>query len=391
MSEIAKILRLAVEREGVLPFAEFMRLALYCPKYGYYERPEGRIGRKGDFFTSVSTGPVFGELLARQLADWLETLPAPPFQLVEAGAHDGRLAADILGWLRRERTDLLASVQYWIVEPSQHRKTLQEGTLEQFADRVRWFDSREACFRPGTITGVIFSNELLDSFPVRRIGWDASAGRWFEWGVGELRVERREGPSVLNSDESSEREADAGPRFMWKRIPRERGFFRTDLREAGLDLPAELLAVLPDGYTVDLSPEAGSWWRTAALALKAGKLLTFDYGLEARQLLTPERTGGTLRAYHRHHATTDLLARAGNQDLTAHVNFNQLQIAGEEAGLETEALVSQEQFLTRIAARAWKDAANSDSWPPERLHQFRTLTHPDHLGKPFSVLLQKRG
>ena len=35
-----------------------MQLALYCPNSGYYEQTERRIGRTGDFFTSVSVGPL---------------------------------------------------------------------------------------------------------------------------------------------------------------------------------------------------------------------------------------------------------------------------------------------------------------------------------------------
>ena len=68
-----------------------MELALYCPDCGFYEKEEDNIGRSGDFFTSVSSGPLFGELLAFQFAKWLEQMEAAPGELwiVEAGAHDG--------------------------------------------------------------------------------------------------------------------------------------------------------------------------------------------------------------------------------------------------------------------------------------------------------------
>src|SRR2546427_12574554 len=103
MSEIAKIMRQQVQCDGFIPFADFMRLALYCPKYGYYEQMAGRIGREGDFYTSVSVGSLFGELLAFQFAEWLAALSSGPWHLVEAGAHDGQLAADILTWLAQNR------------------------------------------------------------------------------------------------------------------------------------------------------------------------------------------------------------------------------------------------------------------------------------------------
>src|SRR6185436_4266671 len=94
------------------------------------------------------------------------------------------------------------------------------------------------------------------------------------------------------------------------------------------------------------------WWNGAALALRAGKLLTIDYGLTAMERLDPGRAGGTLRGYSRHRMQEDVLANPGNHDITAPVNFTQLQLAGERAGLRTEGLLDQPRFLTRMAAKA---------------------------------------
>ena len=118
-----------------------MDLALYCPVCGYYEKEKDSLGRRGDFYTSVSVGGLLGELLAFQFADWLATLnPQTPIrQLVEAGAHDGQLAKDILAWLRTRRPELLRRIEYWIVEPSARRRGWQRETLREFAPRVRWF------------------------------------------------------------------------------------------------------------------------------------------------------------------------------------------------------------------------------------------------------------
>ena len=131
MTEIAQILRKEVKRQGVIPFAEFMRLALYCPKYGYYEQASGRIGREGDFYTSVSVGSLFGELLAFQCAEWLEELSGVPLQLVEAGAHDGQLAVDILGWLSQNRPEIFRALEYWIIEPSARRRSCASPILRR--------------------------------------------------------------------------------------------------------------------------------------------------------------------------------------------------------------------------------------------------------------------
>jgi SAM-dependent MidA family methyltransferase len=99
---------------------------------------------------------------------------------------------------------------------------------------------------------------------------------------------------------------------------------------------------------------------------------------------------GTARAYSHHQASRDVLANPGEQDITAHVNFTAIQTAGESAGLRTDAFVTQAQFLIGIAARAWKDGASFGAWTPERARQFQTLTHPEHLGQSFRVLVQSR-
>ena len=157
-----------------------------------------------------------------------------------------------------------------------------------------------------------------------------------------------------------------------------------------LGIGSKLLEVLPDGFTVEVSPAAERWWREAASVLECGRLVTIDYGLTADEFIVPERKEGTARAYSHHQASRDVLADPGEQDITAHVNFTAIQTAGESAGLRTDAFVTQAQFLTGIAARAWKDGASLGAWTPERTRQFQTLTHPEHLGQSFRVLVQSR-
>ena len=364
-----------------MTFAEFMRHVLYCPIYGYYEQSKDRIGREGDFYTNVNIGPLFGELLAFQFAEWLREIGGNAFQLIEAGTHDGQLAADILNWFRQKRPKLFASLTYWIVEPSPRRRAWQKEKLEHFAEQVRWSDSIDG-LAEGLVNGIIFSNELLDAMPIHRFGWDAADAHWFEWGV----TLKRKNPSTSSGSQEPEEMIS----FEWTRLDQAADDFAPALKESGFEFPPELLAVLPHGFTIEICPEAAQWWRQAATALKTGKLLTIDYGVEAGQLIAPERSGGTLRAYSRHHATGDVLSNVGDQDLTAHVNFAQLQHIGEAAGLRTEGLFSQERFFTSVAAKTWQTESNFGEWTSARLKQFRTLMHPEHLGRAFRVLLQSR-
>jgi SAM-dependent MidA family methyltransferase len=152
-------------------------------------------------------------------------------------------------------------------------------------------------------------------------------------------------------------------------------------------LPKELLAVLPDGYAVESSREALHWWREAAATLVRGKLMTIDYGGIVEEMLSPGRTSGTLRAYSRHRVGVDVLEKPGEQDITAHVNFSEIRHAGEALGLKTETFTTQSQFLTTIAREMW---TLTGSWPQHQVRQFQTLTHPEHLGRPFRVLIQTR-
>ena len=363
--QLTALLRDRIRRHGPLPFVHFMDIALYDPGAGYYEHTT--IGRDGDFYTSASTGGLFGKLLAFQFGVWLKTMAAGPFSLVEAGAHDGNLAADILEWLALNLPELCSNLRYTILESSPTRQTWQQRRLEKFAGQVQW--RRDAAeIATGGIRGIVFSNELLDAFPVHRLGWDVQAQRWFEWGVG------------WRED-----------RFVWERLGPVLVGLAEEMELAGLVMPAELLAVLPDGFTMELCPAARRWWKTAASSLAQGWLLTLDYGLTAEQFFHPQRADGTLRAYHQHRLVPEVLAQPGGQDLTAHINFTQLQRAGEQAGLRTHGLFSQAEFLTQIARQTWAPSSGFGEWTPNIVRQFQTLTHPNHLGRAFKVLAQERG
>jgi SAM-dependent MidA family methyltransferase len=339
---------------GAIPFSRFMEVALYRPGDGYYEHRSNQVGVQGDFYTSVSVGPVFGELLASQFWDWAVGASDGPVTWVEAGAHDGRLAADILGWLAARRPAARERVRYVIVEPSPVRRAWQAERLAAWGDWVSWTDSI-----PET-QGVVFSNELLDAFPIERFGWDAAAFTWYRRGVG-----------------------CGAQGFIWTRLP-----VPDALRSCLPVLPDALLAVLPDGFTWECSPGAEAWWGAAARALRRGWLVTFDYGLTEMEFFSPGRLDGTLRGYRGHRLVDDVLVDPGAVDLTAHVNFTRIERAGLAAGLAEGSLLEQPQFLTRVMSRTLGPTANFGEWTPARVRQFQTLTHPQHLGRAFRVLVQ---
>ncbi len=343
----AAAIRAEIQRDGPIPFARFMEMALYHPDFGYYRH--SHIGKSGDFFTSVSVGSLFGGLLGFFMAAELEKIPGP-VQLVEAGANDGSLARDILAWLAEHRPDLSSRLDYWIVEPLRELESLQRRTLA--GRRVDWAPNLEAL---PDIRGAFVCNELLDAFPAHLFRWSKQERRWFEAGV-----------------------AVEGEGFEWATLPAIPGWAANCLN--GL---APLEPHLPDGFQAEFSPAAERWWRHAALKLNDGLMLGIDYGDEALQLWSPARARGTLRAFRNHRLAASPLDSPGGQDLTCSVNFSRIREAGESAGLSSAPLQSQATFLTRMAPAYFGSG-------PAATRQFQTLTHPEHLGRAFKVLLQRR-
>jgi SAM-dependent MidA family methyltransferase len=386
LSQIIKKIAAEIGARGAISFARFMELALYCPDCGFYEKEKDNVGKHGDFFTSVSVGDLFGQLLAFQFADWFEGNNETPerqsglprrseakagtretaLKIVETGAHDGQLARDILTWLKAHRPALFHRLEYCIVEPSLRRREWQQQTLKDFSSTTKWVSEiSELKSSLQSSEAIIFSNELLDAMPVHRLGWDAKEKKWFEWGVS------------LN-----------GENFTWSRLPANSNHV-SHFTFHGADAE-KLFELLPDGYTVEISPAAENWWRSAAEVLAHGKLMTIDYGFTADEQFSPSRLNGTLRAYHRHQVTDNVLANVGEQDLTAHVNFSAIQGVGESAGLRTETFCIQPQFLTRIVEKIFQQPGSFGGWSPKRSRQLQTLTHPEHLGRAFRVLVQSR-
>jgi len=334
----AAAIREEIARSGPISFARFMELALYHPDHGYYRYSP--IGKRGDFFTSVSVGNLFGRMLAFYLERKLDSLNAP-LQIIEAGANDGSLARDILDWFGARE------VRYIIIEPISRLRDLQRKTLAGL--NIQWFTSLDEL---SSFEGAFISNELLDAFPVQVFSWNRPQNQWQELGVNEnLQWTPLRQSSTVNSAPSHFKEL------------------------------APLEPYLPDGYRIELSPSAESFWHQAAAKLQRGLLLAIDYGDE--HLWTPDRPRGTLRAYHNHKLVDNVLANPGQQDITASVNFARIRAVGEHAGLASDPLETQAKFLASFAGDYFKKEL-----PQTR--QFQTLTHPEHLGRAFKVLGQFR-
>src|SRR5215472_6866485 len=161
---LVESIRQTIRAQGPQSFAWFMQQALYHPEHGYYSSGRCQIGRKGDYFTNVSVGPLFGQLLASQFSEiWDRLGKMNDFVIVEQGAHDGQFALDVLEFVQKRIPEFFDTLRYRILEPFPILEQQQRRKLEVFEDKVQWLDSLES------FTGVHFSNELLDAMPVRLI------------------------------------------------------------------------------------------------------------------------------------------------------------------------------------------------------------------------------
>jgi SAM-dependent MidA family methyltransferase len=161
---LVESIRDTIRAEGPQSFAWFMQQALYHPEHGYYSSGRCAIGREGDYYTNVSVGPLFGQLLASQFSEIWERLgKMNDFAIVEQGAHDGQFALDVLEFVQKSLPEFFDALHYRVLEPFPILEEQQRRRLKAFGDKVKWLDT------PEPFTGVHFSNELLDAMPVRLI------------------------------------------------------------------------------------------------------------------------------------------------------------------------------------------------------------------------------
>lgn len=349
-----------IRERGPQTVAAFMDLALYHPRFGYYARAAQRSGRAGDFFTSVDVSALFGELIAEQVLDMAAHLSSSdPLDLVEAGAGNGRLAADVLTALARRAPALYDRTRLHLVESSARARAAQADTLGPHRTRLVGAGAQ----LPSSFAGVLFANELLDAMPVHRVV--QRAGQLHEVYV----IADPAGPERLTTSEGS---------------------LSTPALAAYLDDEG---ITLSDGQTADLNLAAPAWLADACARLARGFILLFDYGYPAQALYSAARPNGTLTAYRGHtgREAQGWLASPGEQDLTAHVDFTALARTAAAAGLDVLGFVDQTYFVLGLAERAMAarhgaGTAHHDPAEVKRRLALKTLMLPGGLGSTMKAI-----
>jgi SAM-dependent MidA family methyltransferase len=357
-SSLSKKISDAIHERGPLTVAAFMDLALYDPELGYYARAAQRTGRAGDFFTSVDVGAIFGRLLEIQIAEMWVALGRGAFDLVEAGAGNGRLSADILR-AAKQRESFYDDVRLHLVEASAAARAAQRGVLDDVAGALTSSSDQ----LPEAFEGVLIANELLDALPVHQV-------MMREGGLREVYV------TGLASTTTAPPSTSA------------------------LDAYLDRVGVrLEPGWVAEINLRAVEWMREASRRLRRGFIVIIDYGHDARELYSVTHSAGTLTTFADHHSegpessneTPAWLRRPGEQDITAHVDFTSIRGAAEAEGLTTIGFLDQTYFLLGLVQSL---ASSENLENPENLKlrlALRTLMMPGGLGSTHKVLILGKG
>jgi SAM-dependent MidA family methyltransferase len=350
---LIEIIRAKIASYGPVSFAWFMEQALYHPEHGYYTSGRAKLGRRGDYFTNVSVGPIFGRLLALQFQEIWERLGRPDdFAIVEQGAHNGELAGDVLDPLATNSPDCFDRVRYRIVEPFPVPRQKQERALARFSGRIEWFNSLDAL---PSLTGVFFSNELLDAMPVNLF----------------------------------RRHEDVGPggaQWMEKNVDWQNGSFaftEGPVNDALLQEQLLTFPTLPSGSEVEVNLAALKWMGAISDKLRRGFILTIDYGYVSRQLSAQGQSLGSLQCRQKHQQLESPFAAVGECDITAHVNWTAVARQAQKQGLRICGFTDQHHFLTGIISTYPGLVEQADA---AGRRQLQTLLHPETMGRSFQVL-----
>jgi SAM-dependent MidA family methyltransferase len=366
--ELVEIVRDRIKNspQQQITFAEYMELLLYHPNHGYYANNAGQISEGGDFLTSPHLADDFGEMLAIQLYQMWQIVGSPQvFRIVEMGAGQGLLAAQILDYSSRVYPEFFRSIDYLIVEVAPAMIAAQQARLKDLP--VRWCDWIEIEDR--SIVGCFLSNELIDALPVHQVIVSEDK-------LQEIYVTIGDDDHTVFTETIDDLSTDRLEQY-WQ------------LNNINL-----LSGRYSEDYRTEVNLAALGWLEQVSKKLQRGYVISIDYGYTADRYYNPMRTQGTLQCYYQHAYHNDPYINIGNQDLTAHVDFTAVQNQGELLGLQTVGFIQQGMFLMALSLGERIAAISSSGGDIQSLLRRRQNLHqlidPMGLGK-FGVLIQSQG
>lgn len=350
--KLAAIIRAEIQLHGSISFSEYMEMALYEPGLGYYSAGLQKFGEGGDFVTAPQLGEVFARCLAAQVEQISEELGE--YEIIEAGAGSGVLAADLLNSLQTAHPPK----RYRILERSAHLRQVQRETLEQrvpqWMDKISWLD------RPPKTgwQGVFIANEVLDALTVERFCLADNV-------IRQMRV--------INDPDGFAWDLGQCPRLMEQQV---------QAVLTGLGNPPT------DGYQSEINTSLSAWLKTVTASLKKGMALFIDYGYPRQEYYQPERHSGTLICHYQHRAHDNPFTWPGLTDISASVDFTALAEAAHSCGFEVSGYTSQAMFLLGCGLEDVILSFQSLSEKDRVMKNIETrqLTLPGAMGERFQVM-----
>jgi SAM-dependent MidA family methyltransferase len=316
-----------------------MDLALYYPNMGYYQTDSVKMGCSGDYVTVPELICLFGKLLGRQIEEMWELMNRPALTIIEYGAGSGKLCADILAYLEKNKS-LFEQLNYIIIEQNEYL-VLREKKLLHTTNKVSWYKSIDdisfeyAC---------VIANEVLDNFPVHRIKREKN---WLEIFVDHVNgnfteVERPCNPSLI---------------------------------EHLLHIPA-----LPSSFETEINCRAKEWIREVARKMDKGFSIIIDYGYIFAELTHAAYQNGTVLSFSCQRVSKKFYEQPGKQDITAQVNFSILKQWALQSGMQSCGLTLQSHFLHCLGL-------------VQELRHYKDNFYPlvINLSRQFKVLILKKG
>ncbi len=341
---------------------------MYDKEHGYYmtqtvqedQSPKERIGWEGDFYTAPELSPILAKTLVRQVLDIDAQLGHPAiFTFLEMGGGNGTFAADFLQQCQRIAPEFLNRLQYSLVERSPYLQSLQKSCIRAVFTPERdglviWVASLDE-LPTQSVIGILFSNELVDAFPVHRV-------RSHNQCLQEVFVDYAEG------------------QFVEQLGPLSSQALQEYVHRNGIDLH--------EGQTSELHLAAEEWMIQAARVLQQGVMITIDYGHTGSDYYAADRKDGTFVCYYQHTVSTNPYTRVGEQDMTAHVNFSALAKIGTECGILPVGFTTLSHWLMGLGVEEF--VGDQDPESPE-IQALSQLLRPHGMGTTFKVLVQKKG
>lgn len=346
---ILQTLQAQLDQRQVIPFVEFMQLALYAPGEGYYSSGLQKLGKHGDFITAPELTPLFGKTLANQCLQVFAALESP--SIFEFGAGSGALCVALLEHLA-EHSSLPKT--YYILEVSANLYHRQRELIEQkiphLAHCVTWVDR----WPETPFNGVVLANEVLDAMPVHRF-------MNTEQGIMESYVRFNDQHQLIE-------------------------VFKPCANQRLLKYVNQTLPLLSAPYLSEANLFIDDWILSIYRMLKQGVVFLIDYGFPRHEYYHPDRNQGTLMCHYQHHSHPNPLIHPGEQDITAHVDFTHVAEAGQQAGFHIAGYTNQASFLLANGLLSFIHSLNDEFQQIKAKQAIKQLTQPSEMGELFKVI-----